>query len=277
VGTGIDLYRDFDALLIATPNPVDPAVTFVAARHHLTDEEVQAALARGGEAAGRPVTWRKEGGRPVGVRRARRADGDAGVRLERDDRLLLLPGPGLVVIAPPAYATLLMGKREPGGGDGDRDGAEARARRQGDRWRELVAGIDAEDSALPEGAVAMATIANLIGPRRPRGLEVPADVALPAYANAVIATSPLPAIDISLQFERAADARRAEAQLVDLRRVALRQPLLLLLGLTGIISRAEVTRDDAALTVHTTAATQEEMRRILRTIANLLPGGPPPR
>ena len=36
-GTGLDLYRDFDVILIATPNPLDDAVTFLAARHHLTD------------------------------------------------------------------------------------------------------------------------------------------------------------------------------------------------------------------------------------------------
>ena len=29
--------HDFDALLVATPNPLDPAVTFVAARHHLDE------------------------------------------------------------------------------------------------------------------------------------------------------------------------------------------------------------------------------------------------
>jgi hypothetical protein len=32
-GSGLDMYRDFDALLIATPNPFDDAVTFLAVRH----------------------------------------------------------------------------------------------------------------------------------------------------------------------------------------------------------------------------------------------------
>jgi hypothetical protein len=106
-GTGLDLYRDFEALLIATPNPMDDAVTFLAARHRLSDEELMAALARGAETAGRPIAWSTDGGRPVGTRRPRRAPGtDAGIVVERDDRLLILPRPGLAIIAPPAYAAL---------------------------------------------------------------------------------------------------------------------------------------------------------------------------
>ena len=36
-GTRLDLFMDFDALLVATPNPLDPSVTFIAVRHHLDD------------------------------------------------------------------------------------------------------------------------------------------------------------------------------------------------------------------------------------------------
>src|SRR6185295_2138428 len=39
-GTGLDLYQSFYALLIATPNPRDDTVTFLAARHHLSDREL---------------------------------------------------------------------------------------------------------------------------------------------------------------------------------------------------------------------------------------------
>ncbi len=77
-GTGLDLYRDFDALFIATPNPLDDAVTFLVVRHRLPEEQLMAALGRGAEAAGRPIVWRNEGGRPIGVRSARRSEGDAG-------------------------------------------------------------------------------------------------------------------------------------------------------------------------------------------------------
>src|SRR6185436_3777410 len=118
-GSGLDMYRDFDALLIATPNPFDDAVTFLAVRHNLTDLQLRAALDRGAVVAGRPIEWHEEAGRPVGVRSG------AG----RDDRLFVLPQKGLAVIAPPAYAHLLL----------QRAGADAGAHRRD--WADLVARI----------------------------------------------------------------------------------------------------------------------------------------
>src|SRR5204862_4648702 len=46
-GTDLDLYRDFDALLVATPNPLDPAVTFLAVRHRLSDAALRQELEKG--------------------------------------------------------------------------------------------------------------------------------------------------------------------------------------------------------------------------------------
>ena len=70
-GTGLDLFTDFDALLVATPNPLDPSVTFVAVRHHLDDAKVRAALNRGAKASDHTLTWRTQDGRPVAERRPR--------------------------------------------------------------------------------------------------------------------------------------------------------------------------------------------------------------
>ena len=61
-GTGLDLFMDFDALLVATPNPLDPSVTFVAVRHHLDDARVRAALNQAAKASDHTLTWRTQGG-----------------------------------------------------------------------------------------------------------------------------------------------------------------------------------------------------------------------
>ena len=63
-GTGLDLFMDFDALLVATPNPLDPSVTFVAVRHHLDDARVRAALNQAAKASDHTLTWRTQGGVP---------------------------------------------------------------------------------------------------------------------------------------------------------------------------------------------------------------------
>jgi hypothetical protein len=279
-GTGLDLYRDFEALLIATPNPMDDTVTFLAARHRLSDEELMAALARGAETAGRPIAWSTDGGRPVGTRRPRRAPGtDAGVLVERDDRLLILPRPGLAIIAPPAYAALLLpsrSPRRPGPGDA---GVPPEVPPE-ERWRELVARIDAEDSALPDGAVLMMTASNLLGSggrRRPGRapapeLTAPGGLTLPPFASVVVGTAPRPFLEATAEFERTADAAAWETRWPALKQTLLGSPLLLLSGFSSIVARAEANRDDAAFTLRTTAS-QEEMRRVLATIANLLGGG----
>jgi hypothetical protein len=274
-GSGLDLYRDFDALLVATPNPLDDSVTFLAVRHKLSDDDLMAALARGGEAAGRPIDWRNDSGRPVGVRRGRRVPGtDAGLVAERDDRILVLPRPGLAIIAPPAYAALLLpGTRPP------RDaGSVAMTPEQ--RWRELVARIDAEDSALPDDAVLMMTASNLLaggGPRRRPGqqpspeLSAPGGLTFPPYATIVVGTAPRPFLEATAEFNHPDEARSWQDRWPGLKTTLLGSPLLLLSGFSPIVARAEVRREDSAFILRTTAS-QEEMRRVLATISNLMGG-----
>ncbi|MBC8132262.1 MAG: hypothetical protein H7X95_04720, partial [Deltaproteobacteria bacterium] len=106
-GTGVDLYRDIDAILIATPNPLDARVTFLAVRHRLTDAAMRAALDRGARATNRKLAWRTERGRPFAERRsAGPATGDSPEN--RDQRLILLAAANLVVVTPPAYRKLIL-------------------------------------------------------------------------------------------------------------------------------------------------------------------------
>jgi hypothetical protein len=257
-GTGLDLYRDFDALLIATPNPFDDTVTFLAVRHHLDDARMQAALDRGATAGGRPITWREEAGRPVGVR-ARRPD-EPGVRPDRDDRLFVMPQPGLVVIAPPAYAALLL-KRPPDAG------APARP-----DWAELAARIDAEDGALPPDAVFMMTATNLL---RTAGLRedtpgVPGS--LPRVLSLVAGTTENSFLELVADFATLPQATGWETDWPTWKQRLLGNPLVLLAGLNPIVTRAELRRDDRRVHLRTTA-TPEETRRILQMIVNFARGG----
>ena len=137
-----------------------------------------AALARGAEAAGRPIAWSTDG-RPAGrhpAPPARAGRPTPASLVERDDRILILPRPGLAIIAPPAYAALLLPTAQPAARRRPGDAGVPPDVPREERWRELVARIDAEDSAMPDGAVLMMTASNLLGsggrraprPRRPR-------------------------------------------------------------------------------------------------------------
>jgi hypothetical protein len=184
-GTGLDLYRDIDALLIATPNPLDQAVTFLAARHRLSDGTLRSALEKGARATGRKLSWRSERGRPFAERQSAGGPGAPG---NRDQRLILLAAPHLVVVTPPAYRSLILrgGTGSARGSSGTRDGgtpADAGNNiRQGSvagindggstggsddgaGWTALLRRIDAEDSVMPPDAVAMVSASDLFSAR----------------------------------------------------------------------------------------------------------------
>jgi hypothetical protein len=288
-GTGLDLFRDFDALLVATPNPLDDAVTFLAARHRLSDDEFMSALERGAVAAGRPIVWQKGSERPVGIRRAR-APGSAegSPPVDRDARILVLPQPGLAVMAPPAYARLLLPEAERQDGAGAAGAGEAPARDPGAaaRWGQLVARIDAEDGAMPEEAVLMMTAANLLERRGGRAgsptgaaaetppapaLAGPGGLALPAVLSAIVGTTPTPFVELTAEFEKVADTEAWQQQWPGFRQKLLGNPLVLLGGIMPIVTRAELSRDGSTLILRT-SATHEEMRRILGMVGNLLGG-----
>lgn len=188
-GTDLDLYRDIDALLVATPNPLDPAVTFLAVRHRLTDTALREALDRGARATGRTLKWRSERGRPFAERLTATADPAAVAtgRRRRDERLVLLVAPKLAVVTPPAYRSVILrgrpavrsggaggagGATEPtrggapglqalgaGGASGSDPGGDEHA-----DWAALVRRIDAEDSVMPADAVVMLSAEDVFAP-----------------------------------------------------------------------------------------------------------------
>jgi hypothetical protein len=269
-GTGLDLFRDFDALLIATPNPRDAAVTFLAVRHHLKDNVLKSALSGGADTAGRPIEWSEQEGRPVGVRAQPKAAPDQPAIFDRDDRIFVLPQRGLAVIATPAYAQLLLGRKTAGARP---DGGTSRL-----SWNQLVARIDAEDSAMPEDAVFMLSF-SLPPQMSSRSLVVPGTrgatdddspaPGAPAQITLVAGTEPTPFVDLYGDFENERDATAWEQNVLPAwKQKALTNPLLVLSGFTPLLGRAEIARDERTLTVHI-GATADELQRLLNMAANL--------
>ncbi|MSP15012.1 MAG: hypothetical protein EXR73_00110 [Myxococcales bacterium] len=90
--TGLTIGETFDLLLIATPNPRDPTVTFLAARVRGEDAPLQAALGTRAK-----VTWETT---PLAVI-GRRADA-------HDPRVFVLPRPGWMLLARPEDVDALL-------------------------------------------------------------------------------------------------------------------------------------------------------------------------
>ncbi len=259
-GTDIDLYTDFDAILIATPNPLDDAVTFLAVRHHLTDGALKSGLDRGAARVGRSIAWRMEGGRPFGLRQRpplAGGAGDAPGELDRDDRVFVLPEPGLAVIAAPAYASLLLPPAIDGG-----------APKTSSDWRRLIARIDAEDGAMPNDAVLMMTAANVF---RGRNVDLPSGTSgldAPEVLTLLVSLVPQPAAELTAEFTKVSGALGWEERWPSMRQRVLDNPLLELMGLSPILEPAQLDRDDRTVTLRT-RITNEELLRLLQLAAGL--------
>jgi hypothetical protein len=281
-GTGLDLYRDFDTLYLATPNPLDDTVTFLVVRHHLSDAVMMAALARGAEHAGRPLTWNSDGGRPVGVRAqavvAPAADGGVPSyrRVDRDDRIFVLPEKGMVVMAPPAYAPLLLGARGARGSAAARTDAGVKPAEL--RWRDIVKRIDAEDGATPENAVLLMSATNILGSRTARqalpdsagGVQIkgPGGLPMPAFVSLVAGVLPEPNLELTASYDQPSEAAAWAGAWPGWKQTLLGSPLLLFSGFSPLVSRATLVQDENSVVLRTSGS-NDELRRLLGMLANL--------
>jgi len=84
-----------------------------------------------------------------------------------------------------------------------------------------------------------------------------------------VGTTPAPALSITTDFEKRADAVAWERAWPSRKRALLGNPAVLLAGLGPILGRVELRREDDTVFIRTTA-THEELMRTLNTITTLL-------
>jgi hypothetical protein len=261
-GTGLDLFRSFDALLIATPHPLDPTVTFLAVRHHLDDGAFRRALTEGARATNRGITWHADRGRWIGERRSLHGKPAGG--FSRDDRLIVLAAPGLAVVTPPAYRALLLdhaaAKLEvpaPDAGAGDDGGAPAPASID---WATLLSRIDAEEGLMPPDGDAMMSAVDIF---KSRGGEAPLvyGMEVPRAARAVAGiVGDEPFLDLTADFASQAQARHWEAEWPNIRARLRGNPMIILGGFSALLGRVTLDRDGETVRVHLTATHDETLR-----------------
>ncbi len=281
-GTDLDLFRSFDALLVATPHPLDPSVTFLAARHHLDDAQLRAALNRGAKATNRVIAWRTEAGRPVGERHPRRGL-PAGAPASRDDRLILLPAPGLAIVTPPAYRALLMAPPatgHPDGGtppapllSGDGGTADGGAPAAID-WASMLERIDAEEGLIPEGGVVMVSAVDIFKtsaggglPPVLYGMEVPG-----AVSGVISLDDDGTSLEVEGQFSSEAPATHWEHEWPGIQRRLAMNPAVIFTGYSPLVSRATFEKEGNTIRLHLSAS-HEETQRLLTLALHMLGGG----
>src|SRR5436190_1151279 len=274
-GTGLDLFTDFDALLVATPNPLDPSVTFLAVRHHLEDARVRTALNQAARASGHALTWRTQAGRPVAERHAREASAP-----RADDRLIILAAPGLTVVTPRAYRAMLLApasQADGGAPDGGvaaatPDGGAATAPLKGG-WATLLTRIDAEEGLMPPDGAVMINAVDIFKSRSPAPGEPPVlyGMPVPAAINAVVGIADAPFLDVVAQVKDEELARLWERQWPTVQRKLRTHPLLVLTGFSPLVARAQLDREGHAVRLHL-AVSHDETLRLLAMAAHFLSG-----
>ncbi len=276
-GTDLDLFQSFDALLIATPHPLDPSVTFLAARHHLDDGGLRAALSRGAKATDRVIAWRTEGGRPVGERHPRRGL-PPGTPPSRDDRIIVLAAPGLAIVTPPAYRALLLAPhvpaRQPDAGvapDGGL-GADGGAPSAVD-WASMLWRIDQEGGLMPPDGVLLVRAVDIFKTDRAGGLPpVLYGMEVPGAVSAVIGLNDDGAfLDLQGDFSTEGPARHWDDAWPTLRHTLAVNPFVVLGGFSSLVTRATLARDGNTIRVHVTG-THDEAQRLLALALHMIGG-----
>ena len=276
-GTDLDLFQSFDALLIATPHPLDPSVTFLAARHHLDDGGLRAALSRGAKATDRVIAWRTEGGRPVGERHPRRGL-PPGTPPSRDDRIIVLAAPGLAIVTPPAYRALLLAPHVPApqpdagvapdGGLGADGGAPGTV-----DWASMLWRIDQEGGLMPPDGVLLVRAVDIFKTDRAGGLPpVLYGMEVPGAVSAVIGLNDDGAfLDLQGDFSTEGPARHWDDAWPTLRHTLAVNPFVVLGGFSSLVTRATLARDGNTIRVHVTG-THDEAQRLLALALHMIGG-----
>jgi hypothetical protein len=266
---GLDVVNDFDAILIATPNPYRVTQTFVAARHKLDSRPLQEALERSTSVAGKRVGWQASSAGLRGV--------IPSPPLLAEDKRFLLLRPGLILLTDAERVSLLEQSPAPTADEKD-ETAPASPSLDGLSHFEQQAGVGAGDTLLLQAI-------NLR-----RLMRLPPDLPTPDSAKAVIAISKLQSsISAHLTFPTELEATRFALVLP---RYIERGRASLLLRLMGVAQMLDgivltTTAGRVALKQHLPHA---GMKQFLLLLAGMIPqisvpgmpdrhpidGGPPP-
>ena len=253
-GTGLDLLAAFDALLIATAEPADPRTTVLVARHRLSPADLRVAFDHAAATTNRVLTWRDDARFPFGQRRASIPRPGA----SPDNRLFILPEPGVVVVTTPAYMRTLFSVPRSDGATPDDD-----------PWRALPHHVDAEaEEPVPAGEFASVTVA---GDRSAGIARAGRRARIHRWRPRRPRTGP--------DRDRRADQRRrcgaCGGRLAGFRDKLVATPLLVAADSSAAGNRARLTREGRTIRIEV-PVTEAELLRLLQAAATLLGSTAPP-
>jgi len=264
--SGLDPVQDFDALLIATPNPYRVTRTFLAVRHHLPRSRIRRALERSVRFNNKRMRWSRIG-------RVQRGAIPSPPRLPHDPRVVLLRD-RLVLLTDPSHIPLLttdLSSIVPRPGTTSPDAGA----RTGQSWLESLQRLEGSGGSQPQGPAMQ-----LLGVNLPRLVRLPPDIPPPLSLHVVIpAVAPTEARG-SLTFADEQTARRFLRVIPQ--RIARAKGSLLLrfLGVTDLLDGIRLSADKERV-LASVKLSAPQVRSLLEMFRNMIPQvkvpGMPPR
>jgi hypothetical protein len=214
---------------------------------------------------------------------AERRAGRASAARLRDERVIVMPAMGLVVVTPPVYRSMLLTRpprrpaaRADGSAEAAADGgtgAGPPAEPPPPSWSALLRRIDAEDGVLPPNGIAMVSAVDMFKPASKSAADTAVlyGMEVPRVLTAIIGVLPSPFVEITAEFAVEAEARHWETQWPLLQRKLRVNPYLVLGGFAQLVSRASLSREGSVVKLRETA-TQDETLRLLQLATHALGG-----
>ena len=222
--SGLDPILDFDALLIATPNPYRVTRTLLAVRHSLPTRAMRRALSKAARYEDKKMRWKRD------------SLGHRGVipsppRLAHDPRVVIVR-PGLAMLMDPALLPDLDQRPEQPGGSAPDAGARPLS------WAERLAAMGSRGGSKKDGPSLLLQGVNL-----PRLIRLPPGVPVPLSLRVSLAALEPARPEGLLTFASEDDARRFMDDLPRHMERARRSILLRLLGVVDLLDAIKLRRD----------------------------------
>ena len=249
--SGLDPIQDFDALLIATPNPYRLTRTLLAVRHRLSSRNMRRALSRAARYEGKKMRWKR-------VARGHRGIIPTPPRLARDPRVVIVR-PGLAMLMDPALLPTLDEIPQAPGGSAPDAGARPLS------WAQRLAAMGSRGGSKKDGPSLLLQGVNL-----PRLIRLPAGVPVPLSIRVSLAALEPARPEGLLTFASEDDARRFLDDLPRHLERARRSILLRLLGVVDLLDAIKLRRDGPRIRANV-ELTGPQLRQLLGLFREMIP------
>ena len=247
--SGLDPIQDFEAMLIATPNPYRVTRTFLAVRHNLSSRKIRRSITRAARYKGKRLRWRRHSGSLQGII-------PSPPRHPKDPRVVILK-PNVVMLTDPSHIPLLSLK----------SAATSRAPDAGVHATPWIQRLEQMGSAggHGEGPGMLLQAINL-----PRLIRLPPDFKTPLTFRLTIPASEPADLNALLTFASESDAKIFLAAIPRRIKQAKRSLLLRFMGIPDLLEQIKTTRKGKVVEASVTL-TGDQVRGLLGVFRNMIP------